>query len=358
MTTFSILYNNNRYDMPANAFRSVMTELGYSEETNPQASDIIIIMGHDYIDTGINHKRQNSKIILFFFKSEIYRNIDIPINLIDKIFIGVDSNIKVLYPWPNLCEEIVPPTINSLLNQPLTNDIDVLVDIRAPFLSDIVLLKIVRFLNKLSTYKIVVLNNSMHSTIFNSHIQLIQQYSDQYIKSAHTVIGSGYAALEGLLFGKKVIVIGERGYGGIPTVNNINLFYADFFQGAIGGRLDGPIPEPLFFEDVQTDISNSIETTEPITRLVEHSLNILKEKIYRVVEQPLQHISFNTDFTIIKSAENRFWLLNRYTRQLISNLTPNIANKLLLLYKNSDSSILTITERTSLIEQKILISTP
>ncbi len=42
---------------------------------------------------------------------------------------------------------------------------------------------------------------------------------------------------------KPFIILGERGYGGIPTINNIEQFYSnEFFQGTIGGRLDGALP--------------------------------------------------------------------------------------------------------------------
>ena len=255
MKTYSIIYTKSTYIEAACAFEQVFQSLDYSLSENIEDSDIILIMDRYQLDAIIAQNNIQSKIILFFLKSEISLFWDVDISKIDRIIIGIDTNLKILYPWRNLCYEVIPPS--TLISQTKTNnscDKNIFVNLEEKHGMDMGLLKIVRILNKMNNLKFTVVSDIVSKNIFNNNVTIINSSSnlDSYICSADMIIGAGYTALKGLTLGKKVIVIGERGYGGIPSINNIDLFYNEFFQGVIGGRLDGPIPESLMIEDIKS----------------------------------------------------------------------------------------------------------
>lgn len=108
MKSYSIIYTCASYADAARSFEQIFTELGYRMSENIENSDILIIMDRRHLDS-ILAKKLLKKIILFIFKSDISLFWDVDISSIDYIFIGLDTNIKILYPWPNLCHEILPP---------------------------------------------------------------------------------------------------------------------------------------------------------------------------------------------------------------------------------------------------------
>lgn len=53
------------------------------------------------------------------------------------------------------------------------------------------------------------------------------------------------------MLGKPCIVIGEQGYGGLITPQNLSQQFANKFQGRIGGSLNEYIPLNLIMNDIQ-----------------------------------------------------------------------------------------------------------
>ena len=364
MKSYSIIYTCASYADAARSFEQIFTELGYRVSENIENSDILIIMDRHHLDSILAKKGFSKKIILFILKSDISLFWNIDISSIDYIFIGLDTNIKILYPWPNLCHEILPPMPLSTqaFNGNFSNDDSIFVNLEEKQYIDLALLKIVRFLNKLTDFKITVVSRTLPKDIFNKNITVIRPALnlDSYIYSSDIIVGAGYTALKGLSLGKKVIIVGERGYGGIPTINNINLFYNEFFQGAIGGRFDGPIPESLFTEDIQKlETGNLRNLKTSVIDLQNKSklklLNIFKQ-IISTNNNKIINYKFNTDYTIIKSNDVCYWLLNRYTHLLVAKLNPVLAIKLLSVYNNgTDSSIFSTDELKIVVKHKILI---
>lgn len=362
MKSYSILYSCKSYTDVALTFEQIFSELGCHHTERFEVADILIVMDREILDSIISNINISSNIILFIFKSDILQYWDIDISRIDHIIIGVDTQLKILFPWRNLCDEIIPiqPLITTNSKNTLSGNRTIFVNLEEKQYPNLVLPKVIRFLNKLVDRHIIVVSKSLPSSVFNDNILIIQPTEDldYYIQSATIIVGAGYTALKGISLGKKVIVIGERGYGGIPTINNLDLFYNEFFQGAIGGRLDGPIPESLFFEDIQNLLpANSTELRLRLASLQQRFrdkiINIIKQTICLDKNSERTYI-FNSDYTIIKST-NDYWLLNRYTRLLIAKLNPSLASKLLAVYNGASSLIFSTDERQSLINQKVLI---
>ena len=364
MKTYSIIYNSASYANAAQSFKQILDELEYRLSENIENSDILIVIDRYQLDTILEKKGHSKKIVLFILKSDISLYWDVDISAIDCIIIGVDTNIKILYPWPNLCHEILPPMPLSVqeYDENFSNNDSIFVNLEEKQYQDWALLKIVRFLNKLTDFKITVVSRTLTKDIFNNNITVIRPVSnlDSYIYSAGIIVGAGYTALKGLSWGKKVIIIGERGYGGIPTINNIALFYNEFFQGSIGGRFDGPIPESLFADDIQKletrDLRNLNTSVIDLQNESKLKLFNIFRKIISTNNKTINY-KFNSDYTIIKSDEDSYWLLNRYTRLVVAQLTPVLATKLLSLYNSgTDSSIFSVEELKSILKYKILIT--
>ncbi|MGN1276697.1 MAG: hypothetical protein ACI4UK_06895, partial [Floccifex sp.] len=198
--------------------------------------------------------------------------------------------------------------------------------------ADSALFKILRTLNRLTQYKIDICSkNTNLRNILNSNITLSDSTNsiEQHVKECRMVIGSGYAILYAIKYNKPFIVIGERGYGGIPTETNILQYYQDFFQGTIGGRLDGALPENLVYEDILNISSKgqvcSYEFAEILSTANKGTEKNIIAKITEITKYiqtvNVSSLKFNTDYTIIQG-NGIYWLLNRFTRFIIKKIEP------------------------------------
>lgn len=128
------------------------------------------------------------------------------------------------------------------------------IDIDNDMLNSDICLKILPLMNALPDYQIYLYTkNRTIAPLINKHIKIVNNTNEiaEYINRSDIVIGSGYAALLACKLKKKVIVVGERGYGGLVTDANVHTFYLNFFQGRNGGNLDEYVPLRLLMQDIK-----------------------------------------------------------------------------------------------------------
>ena len=301
--------------------------------TDSYETKCIICIGDATIDTISKIRKNGCIVIRFLFRSDISLYYYANETLIDFTFWINDLDINILYPYLNLSSKIeVPFDFQYSAPEVLRFEspkFDIYVNTGEFLYADSALYKILRTLNRLTRYKIDVCSKNesiINMTNKNIHIMDSSMSIETHVKNSSIIIGSGYSILYAIKYRKPFIVIGERGYGGIPHLNNINNFYKTFFQGAIGGRLDGALPENLVYEDIQCIQNGNCSNFEQFA----NSLSLLTEKIEKKIcktinsligieDNDLSELQFNSDYTIFKS-NNRYWLLNRFNRLIIRNL--------------------------------------
>lgn len=328
------------------AFNLLLLKAGYLPAETEKEARLIIAFSRESLLFAKSLKKETGALLYYYFpQSEANLNFDLDVGEIDKVLIGQDSNVKILFPWQSLAVKIPIPFFEN----PFTHsecDTDIFVYTSENMCPDSALIKIVRTLNRLTQYNIKVMsNNDGLQSVFNPNVEVIKISSElsNYIANTRIVIGAGYAAMYALLFRKPLVVVGERGYGGIPTVNNLQLFYNEFFQGTIGGRFDGPVPEQLLYEDIMHIFQSGKCPDEDLT--YRFSEIIAKKQISSVAftntgaysQGQSCRYKLNPDFTLIKAPNGTFWVLNRYTRTIFYKLDGAHA-QVLLDIANSNSS--------------------
>lgn len=82
---------------------------------------------------------------------------------------------------------------------------------------------------------------------------------DEWIKEADIVIGSGAVALAGVLNRKPVIVVGEYGFGGLLSPDNVAAHHHNNFRGRIGGMKDEYFPLSELLKDIERGFRLSLQ---------------------------------------------------------------------------------------------------
>ena len=297
-------------------------------------ADCIVSVG-DITNEIVECKQKYKKaVVRFLFRSDISQYFYTDVTQVDYTFWVCDLDINILCPYQQTSEKIAVPFDFSLTNDrkcDSTPEFDIYVNTGEFLYADSALFKILRTLNRLTHLRIDVCSkNESIKNLANANIHLSDSSSDieNHVRRAQMVIGSGYAVLFAIKHHKPFIVLGERGYGGIPTPNNIVQFYHDFFQGTIGGRFDGALPEKLVYEDIKIILNDKQNKTPFLlykisiaTKKMQHYIcDVMQSVILKKKETDLSLMKFNSDYTIIFSNEI-FWLLNRFTRFLIKKLS-------------------------------------
>lgn len=359
---YNILYDT-LYDMfrASNAIK-LIDEL--------DCADCIISIG-DINPEIVKRKRSNKvAIIRFLYRSDISKHFYTDETLVDYTFWVNDLDINILYPYLQTSTKIeVPFDFKTKVDvSGRNNKHDIYVNTGEFLYADSALFKILRTLNRLTQYNIDICSkNTNLRNILNSNITISDSTNsvEQHVKESRLVIGSGYAILYAIKHHKPFIVIGERGYGGIPSKTNILQYYHEFFQGTIGGRFDGALPENLVYEDILNilrgeQIHNS-EFTEALSIANKKIENIIITKITEETRRTqtlnTTNLKFNPDYTIIQG-NGIYWLLNRFTRFVIKKLEPEdvkILNEYIApigetgLMKNINSNKLAALQHTKIL---------
>lgn len=288
-------------------------------------ADCIVSVG-DITNEIVECKQKYKKaVVRFLFRSDISQYFYTDVTQVDYTFWVCDLDINILCPYQQTSEKIAVPFDFSLTNDrkcDSTPEFDIYVNTGEFLYADSALFKILRTLNRLTQLKIDVCSkNESIKHLTNANICITDSCNDieNHVRQAKIVIGSGFAVLFAIKHHKPFIVLGERGYGGIPTPNNIVQFYNDFFQGTIGGRLDGALPENLVYEDIVSIRNNMTiqDFSSALSQELQKNMVRLIGRINLVVAQnknaDFDNLVFNTDNTII-NGNGKYWLLNRFTR--------------------------------------------
>lgn len=334
----------------------------------PASSECVVCIG-DLSQELLDLKRSKDIVMIrFLFRSDVSNHFYTDMSLVDYTFWVCDLDINILYPYLQTSSKINVPFDFSLSND-ISNikpEYDIYVNTGEFLYADSALFKIIRTLNRLTKLRIDVCSkNENLKNVVNPNIEIADSSADieEHVKQCKLVIGSGYSILFAIKYGKPFIVLGERGYGGIPTVNNIGQFYKEFFQGTIGGRLDGALPENLMYEDVQEILHNNKPVAEFASCLsvVSNSQNInivktITNLVSSAKKSSLSELCFNSDYTIVES-NGKYWLLNRFTRFVVATLDEQYMKLLRCVINNTDIDENSFQEDIllDLLENKVLL---
>lgn len=254
-----------KYGLLTIAIKQIINDKEYfvEEEVNPATIyDYIIIFDKKNISRIKKIYGNKSKIIYITCISEVAHeyifneaSIHKRIIFLDKKctlnLVGVNANIVMNMLAPNF-------SLDKIINQAKVDKPGIYIDIDNDMLNSDVFLKILPLINALADYQIYLYTkNRTITSLKNKHIKILKDVDEiiTHINNSDIVIGSGYPALLACKLKKKVIVVGERGYGGLVTGTNIQAFYLNFFQGRNGGKLDEYIPLQLLRKDVEAVVS-------------------------------------------------------------------------------------------------------
>jgi len=124
------------------------------------------------------------------------------------------------------------------------------------YFGDLFFFKILPFLNLLHNYEIYYQSKKgIGRQVMNKHIRFVksQKNIEDSIDKSDIVIASGLVAYRSVQRGKKTIVIGEKGYGGLITEENLEYHISNFFQGRTGGKFDEAIPPQLLLRSIVSE---------------------------------------------------------------------------------------------------------
>lgn len=357
---YSILRNQSalREYAATEALRHILDNDGWEYTNVTHEASLIIATSKQAIASLRGILKEYCKVVLLFFKSQSIDFLDVDPNDISMALIVDDTPLKTLFPWPNMALEIPAPFFkDSPGDNTATGGDNIFINLEEPLLPDNALAKIIRVINRLPGLNIsVVCRNPAIAGILNPNVKVLSPsaYMD-HLYNSKVVVGAGYTALAALALGKATIIVGERGYGGIPTPDNINLFYNSFFQGTIGGRLDGPIPYNLLEEDISACINGSPlpnvkAALESLCQDTDNRLSAFFKELFNPTGN-----RFNNDYTIIRedAPPCSHWLLNRYYKNVIARMDNETAAYIL----NPSSGCLPANPhiQESLISSKIIL---
>ena len=192
--------------------------------------------------------------------------------------------------------------------------------------------KLISVLNRFSDADIICYSSdSRLQSCLNAGVSVhaVDPSLDEAVEGSDLVIGSGHVIVAAIIRRKPFIIVGERGYGGIPDHRNIFLFHNELFMGAVGGNFGTPVPESLVIDDIRsivcgeaTAVSDAV--AEELSRRSYASIEDALSSLFKSESNPC---GLNLDYTII-SDSNQYLLLNRYTRRKILDLDRHTAEAL------------------------------
>lgn len=227
-----------------------------------------------------------------------------------------------------------------------------LIDIRKYNLQFPIIYQLIPFCNLLVKSKITILYEEKPLLpLLNNNIIMLDRskisVEDMVIQS-DMVIGNGDTVLKSVMFGKPCIVVGEQGYGGIITLQNLKIFYQNHFQGRIGGYLNEYIPEHILRDDIQKLMSLEVEKQKEFAEENKKVFLEIRKEFYEqwanifseVIEQEKLtkdlincSLKLSSDFSLLPFPDDKFVLSYKETRQVHSNFGKEEAAIILLFQK-------------------------
>ena len=211
-------------------------------------------------------------------------------------------------------------------------------------------------------YNITILHTDVNiESICNNHISVTNQFDkiDYLVESSSCVVGSGIAAILALMHQKHLIIIGDTGYGGTPTQNNVLNHRKNYFQGTIGTSLGSPIPNFLLYEDIEkisNDGTQNLVLKEEIIKNLEND----KQRFLNIV-QTLINTRKSQEYKLNSSLELRNvgdygFVVQRYTNQILAELDKDCATALKLVVKGQSIDKIDRAAFQLLVENNIVVS--
>lgn len=296
-----------------------------TELTVGQIYDCIIIFNRKHLVTIKNNDSlKNVPLIYMFCMSDIVTESITDPSLVDHIFVFNDSlvsNSLPLFSQSTLLPMIsIPPSGQKSDEQSVNRGGVIYIDIDSKVPISQPLQKILHFLNSLDSYRIICYSeNNAYKSLVNQHVKIVTNRDriNEYIGLSDIVIGSGYSIMRGIQLGKKTIIVGDKGYGGLVSIENLQNQYLNYFQGRDGGQIGEFIPMNLLSMDMKSQ-ANVDEIKEKLFELIEAQERKVLKEIERIINASKQlsqyrstlKFKMNTDFIISKDKGNKLHLIN------------------------------------------------
>lgn len=236
------VYESSLADSEIYDFIIAFNEIGYvwSEHMHhPGIPGVYVLPGCNYKDSAANYED---------FEDVIFLNSDKPIAPEQKNLHRIN--------FPFFVEKI--PVFNSQKKKNITVCID----------NKALLLRLLLILNTLKEYNItVVAEQERFQVITNRKItfRATERNLNALIAQSGLLIADKFVALKGIYSYKPVIVVGERGYGGLVTSENCMEHFESGFMGN-----DDSGEECLLLQRVYADIENALEcSTDELQTIID-----------------------------------------------------------------------------------------
>jgi len=370
-----------KHDILIKGISEVLNSHNYSIDYEPQESvayDCIFVFNRKILQKYETMLcKVQSPVIYLFCLSDVAEEYIVS-NLITQTIIIKDtvlntfhfSDALVLYQDMFFPSYIIPPKSIHHNEKPL-----IYIRIENNFLDELTFFKLLPLLNQIDNYMIHYQSNCVNGHLINPHIKIIPRKQDirEKINKADMVIGSGIIAVFAIQQGKKTVVVGERGYGGLVTNENLEYHISNCFQGRNGGKLDENIPHSLVVKDIEAAKNDTKEILEQFSLIQTKSGNkfiqqiektILTNNRIRINDSTLKYL-FNPDYDIFKR-KRRIWLSKQIFNTLYKSVNesesavicafkqphsiPEVLNKFPSIYEKDINEYI-----HKLIEEKILI---
>ncbi|MDE5820922.1 MAG: hypothetical protein K2H63_00345 [Paramuribaculum sp.] len=301
-------------------------------------------------------------VVLIFFKSQLDKLFNIDTLYIDQLICVRDTpmtyNVPPLYPYEEILFPIQILNTNSEKSLKAGN---VLVYLGDSLLNDIQMYQIIRLLNGMTQFNITLLHKNINiESICNNHISVTDHFDkiDDLVESSSCVVGSGVAAILALMRYKPLVIIGDTGYGGSPTCNNLLNHRKNYFQGAIGSALGSPISNFLLYEDLEKILNNETQDLflkEEVINNLEKDKQQIRDVVYRLKHaQNSKEYKLNTNLEVRKDGDFGI-IIQRYTNQLLAELDFECLNTLKGILEGQSLDNLNQEAIQLLIENNIIV---
>ena len=275
-------------------------------------------------------RKRQSPVMYLFCLSDIAEEYLIT-NIVTQTIIFKDKvlNINYLSQALVLYQDMIFPACIPLKSINLSEKPLIYIRIENDYLNELTFLKLLPLLNQMNNYVIHYQSDHVIGRhLINPHIKIIpgKQNIREEINRSDMVIGSGMVAAFAIQQGKKVIVVGERGYGGLVTKENLEYHLSNCFQGRNGGKLDENIPLYLVQKAIEEKTDTS-KTSEQLSLLQAQNENKLIQQVKKIISinnrvrsnDPAINFILNPDYNMVKK-KKRIWLL----KQVFGNLYKSI----------------------------------
>lgn len=360
MKAFFILQENT--DIKSNIINDYFY-LVFECTSNYNAADIIISDLHSLATALKLKEHYGLPVVLVFFKSMQDKLFDVDTLCVDLLICVRDTslayNVPQLYPYNEI---LFPIQIREADNEQSLKKKNILVSLSDSLINDIQLYNIIRLLNRMTQFNITILHRDHNiESICNSHISVTNRFNliEDLVKSNYLVIGSGIAAVLALMHQKQLIIIGDTGYGGIPTFDNLPNHRNNYFQGAIGMALGAPVPSFLLHEDIEK-ISNREINSMFTEKALHEYLEIDKEHIRNRVLTLINNQE-SSDYKLnpaldYRSIGNGTIILQRFTNQILAELDKDCATALKWIVEGQNIDTIDRAAIQLLIKNNIVVS--